>query len=57
VLRYRQFVADGLGMGKREDLTGGALRRSTGGWEALKELQLAKVTGVAMRGSWAKLIL
>jgi hypothetical protein len=35
--------ADGFAMGRREDLTGGGLRRSAGGWEALKELQLANV--------------
>ncbi|MDA8163429.1 MAG: transposase [Desulfobacteraceae bacterium] len=36
---YRQFVADGLPPGKREDLTGGGLRRSAGGWEGLKDLR------------------
>jgi len=30
--RYRQFVEDGLAMGKRADLTGGGLLRSQGGW-------------------------
>lgn len=35
VFRYRQFVMDGIAMGRREDLTGGGLRRSAGGWEGL----------------------
>ena len=30
--RYRQFVEEGLAMGKRADLTGGGLLRSQGGW-------------------------
>ena len=29
---YRQFVADGIEDGKREDLTGGGLIRTAGGW-------------------------
>ncbi len=29
---YRQFVEDGLAMGKRADLTGGGLLKSQGGW-------------------------
>lgn len=39
VSRYRQFVADGAGLGRREELTGGGLRRSAGGWQGLQELQ------------------
>jgi len=35
VRRYRQFVEEGWGMGRREDLTGGGLRRSAGGWDML----------------------
>jgi len=42
VTRYRQFVADGIAMGRREELTGGGLRRSAGGWERLMELKRAK---------------
>ncbi|MBI9078025.1 MAG: transposase, partial [Desulfatibacillum sp.] len=34
--RYSDFVKAGLNMGKREDLTGGGLVRSLGGWEAVK---------------------
>lgn len=37
--RYRQFVADGIDLGRREDLTGGGLKRSAGGWEGLRELR------------------
>ena len=40
---YRQFVAKGVGQGKRADLTGGGLIRSAGGWSALKALRKAKV--------------
>ncbi|MBI4396443.1 MAG: transposase [Elusimicrobia bacterium] len=35
VERYRRFIQDGWGMGRRDDLVGGGLRRSAGGWEAL----------------------
>jgi hypothetical protein len=35
-LRYEEYVAKGLGKGRREDLTGGGLLRSTGGWQELK---------------------
>ena len=34
--RYADFVKAGLSMGRREDLTGGGLVRSLGGWEAVK---------------------
>lgn len=40
--KYRQFVIDGLTMGKRDDLTGGGLRRSAGGWQKVLELKKAK---------------
>jgi len=42
VSRYRQFVADGIALGRRQELTGGGLRRSAGGWEGLMELKRAK---------------
>jgi hypothetical protein len=42
VIRYRQFVADGMAMGRRVDLTGGGLRRSAGGWEGLRDAELAR---------------
>jgi REP element-mobilizing transposase RayT len=32
---YREFVAQGVAMARRPDLTGGGLIRSTGGWKAL----------------------
>jgi putative transposase len=38
---YRQFVADGVALGRREELTGGGLLRSAGGWEGVRELQRA----------------
>ncbi|ACL05940.1 protein of unknown function DUF1568 [Desulfatibacillum aliphaticivorans] len=34
--RYNDFVKAGLTMGRREDLTGGGLVRSLGGWDAVK---------------------
>lgn len=35
--RYREFVHEGVGLGKRPELTGGGLIRSLGGWQAAKE--------------------
>lgn len=32
---YREFVRQGLDMGRREDLMGGGLKRSAGGWEGI----------------------
>ena len=34
---YRQFVEQGIEQGRRNDLTGGGLIRSAGGWEGLKQ--------------------
>jgi putative transposase len=42
VRQYREFIEDGFNMGRREDLTGGGLRRSAGGWEGVFELRRAK---------------
>jgi len=39
VQQYREFVSDGLAMGRRPELTGGGLKRSVGGWEGIKELR------------------
>lgn len=36
---YRSFMEKGIPLGKRPDLTGGGLIRSTGGWATLKELK------------------
>lgn len=36
---YKDFVQQGLAMGKRPELTGGGLIRSVGGWKAAKKLQ------------------
>jgi hypothetical protein len=38
VRQYREFIKDGFNMGRREDLTGGGLRRSISGWGFWKEL-------------------
>ena len=37
--KYREFVAQGIDEGHRDDLTGGGLIRSAGGWSAVKELK------------------
>ncbi len=39
---YREFVAAGIGQGRRPDLTGGGLVRSAGGWAAVRELRRAE---------------
>lgn len=38
-MRYRRFMADGVGMGRRPELMGGGLVRSAGGWAAVRELR------------------
>jgi putative transposase len=37
--RYRDYVAAGVGLGQRPELTGGGLIRSSGGWEAVRILR------------------
>lgn len=37
--RYHKFLEKGISLGKRKDLTGGGLIRSSGGWAALKDLR------------------
>ncbi len=37
--RYRVFIADGVGQGRRAELQGGGLLRSAGGWEAVQALR------------------
>ena len=41
--RYRDFIKEGVSMGKRPELTGGGLVRSVGGWLNLMEMRRAKV--------------
>jgi putative transposase len=41
--RYHEFVEKGVSMGRREDLTGGGLIRSAGGWSALNSLRKLKI--------------
>jgi putative transposase len=36
---YREFVMEGIEAGKRNDLIGGGLIRSSGGWRVLKEMR------------------
>jgi putative transposase len=40
---YRAFVTRGIEQGRRNDLTGGGLIRSSGGWAAVKAMRKAKV--------------
>lgn len=44
---YREFVAKGISAGKRQDLTGGGLLRSIGGWSVLKGFRNA---GIRVKG-------
>jgi putative transposase len=40
---YKNFVTMGIAVGKRQDLTGGGLVRSAGGWEGVKVLREERV--------------
>jgi len=41
--RYRDFVVKGIEMGRRPDLIGGGLIRSSGGWQAVKAFRKNKI--------------
>ena len=41
--KYRQFIEKGIDFGKRPDLTGGGIVRSTGGWHVLKSMRRMRV--------------
>jgi len=41
--RYHAFVEKGISMGRREDLIGGGLIRSMGGWQSVKSMRKAKL--------------
>ncbi len=41
--RYHEFVQKGIPMGRRNELTGGGLIRSMGGWTAVKSMRKAKM--------------
>jgi len=45
--RYREFVEKGISEGRRSDLTGGGLLRSSGGWMGLKGFRKA---GIRVKG-------
>ncbi|MGB9698137.1 MAG: transposase [Thermodesulfobacteriota bacterium] len=45
--RYRDFVQEGICLGKRPELVGGGLRRSLGGW---KEVGREMVGGIRLKG-------
>ena len=40
---YREYVEKGIALGKRDDLIGGGLIRSNGGWASVKAMRLAKI--------------
>jgi putative transposase len=41
--KYKQFVSEGVDQGRRYDLTGGGLIRSSGGWEIVKKNRESKI--------------
>ncbi len=41
--RYKAHLAEGIEMGKRPDLTGGGLVRSSGGWAVIKSMRKAGI--------------
>ena len=41
--RYHDFVQNGISRGKRHDLIGGGLIRSSGGWASVKALRMEKI--------------
>jgi putative transposase len=45
--RYREYLAAGIGLGRRPELQGGGLRRSAGVWEAVRELKRGREHGLA----------
>lgn len=45
--RYREFVEKGVFLGKRPDLVGGGLLRSSGGWSGLRDFRKA---GIRVKG-------
>jgi hypothetical protein len=42
IKRYQEYIKDGWTEGKRDDLIGGGLKRSAGGWEGVLELKKIK---------------
>lgn len=41
--RYKAYVSEGIEKGKRPDLTGGGLIRSSGGWSVIKSVRQANI--------------
>jgi len=41
--KYKDYVYKGIGKGRRDDLTGGGLVRSVGGWQSVKMMRKAKL--------------
>lgn len=44
--KYKGFVAKGIDLGRRPDLVGGGLIRSTGGWAAVRDMRKAKIHAI-----------
>lgn len=42
VIKYIEFISEAKDKGNRDDLSGGGLRRSAGGWEEVKALKMMK---------------
>ena len=43
ISRYKAFISEGIEAGKRPDLVGGGLIRSSGGWSAIKSARTANI--------------
>jgi REP element-mobilizing transposase RayT len=41
--RYKAYVSEGIEMGERQDLTGGGLVRSSGGWSVIEQVRNANI--------------
>lgn len=41
--KYREFIREGMGEGYRDELMGGGLKRSAGGWEGIRELMRQEI--------------
>lgn len=54
---YRQFVMEGIDLGRQPALTGGGLVRSAGGWSAVQSLRKTGLFKKAMSAFWGMAIL
>jgi hypothetical protein len=56
-IQYRAYVEKGIAIGRREDLIGGGLIRSHGGWANVKAMRARKSLRRPMNASWVMGIL